>query len=80
MNLVMTTGGEKQLSWQVVTIFWSFWTIFLGLMAQLGVTDKLPWTDFFEGKEAAKKAVDPDATKDSHDHGGKPCGGHGHAH
>ena len=51
MKLVTDSGGEQQLSWTVVTIFWSFWTIFMMLMGMLGVTDKFPWDDCFASKD-----------------------------
>ena len=40
-------------------------------MAGLGVTDKYPWTD------CCKKEEEPTKDSHGHDHGGKPCGGHG---
>jgi len=50
-KLVTDTGGEQQLSWTVVSIFWSFWTLFLMTMGSLGVTDKFPWDDCFSSSK-----------------------------
>ena len=65
LKLVTDTGGEQQLSWTVVSIFWSFWTIFMMLMGMLGVTDKFPWDDCFASKD---KKSDADDTAASHGH------------
>ena len=71
-KLVIDTGGEQQLSWTVVSIFWSFWTLFLMTMGALGVTDKFPWDDCF----SSTNKEDADQTADtSHGHAG-----HKHSH